>query len=230
MGPRESWLKSGSSVCDRELVALILGTGTAGRSAVDVADAILERFGGLWGLARAETAELEHLDGVGPVRAMRLHAALEAGRRSLQPREAAPLIRTPHDAWRQLSSFLPARRDEELHALYVDRRRRLIAARALTRGSDGFTVVDPRQVFRVAVGLSAHAVILAHNHPSGDPTPSEQDREITRRVAAAGRMLGIQLLDHIIIGTEGWRSLAHEGLLPEWSQEISFTADRADPG
>lgn len=226
MGPRESWLKSGSSaVADAELVALILGTGVTGRSALDVAEGLLGRFGGLWGLTRAETAELELEEGVGPIRAMRLHAALEAGRRSLLPKEVAPVIRTPRDAWRQFAAFMPARRDEELHALYLDRRRRLIARRELTRGSDGFTVVDPRQVFRVAVGLGAHAVILAHNHPSGDPTPSEQDREITRRVAAAGKLLGIALLDHLVIGTEGWASLAQEGLLPQWSQEISFTAE-----
>lgn len=91
-----------------------------------------------------------------------------------------------------------------------------MAHRRLTHGSDAFTVVEPRQVFRYAVGLGASAVILAHNHPSGDPTPSAQDREVTTRVARAGALLGLPLLDHLVAGDGAWVSLAAEGLLPTW--------------
>ena len=99
--------------------------------------------------------------------------------------------------------------------MFLDRRRRPLAIRCLTRGSDGFTVVDPRQILRVAVELGATGIILAHNHPSGGPTPSEHDRTVTRRVARAGDLLGVRLLDHLIVGHEGYRSLAEEGLLDE---------------
>jgi DNA repair protein RadC len=104
--------------------------------------------------------------------------------------------------------------------LFLDRRRRLLAHRALTRGSDAFTVVDPRQVFRVAVGCSASAVILAHNHPSGDPTPSRQDEDVTRRVVQAGRTLGIPVLDHLVVAGARYVSLAESGAVPELGDRV----------
>ena len=106
---------------------------------------------------------------------------------------------------------------EQLHALYLDRRRYPVALRRLTQGSDRYTVVDPRQIFRTAMGVGASAVILAHNHPSGDPAPSEQDCHVTERVARAGETLDIVLLDHLVVGHRGYRSMAEEGLLPQWT-------------
>ncbi len=100
--------------------------------------------------------------------------------------------------------------------MYLDRRRRPLALRALTRGSDAYTVVDPRQVFRVAVAVGASAVILAHNHPSGDPEPSSQDVRITERLAQAGNVVGVPLVDHLVLGSPEFRSMAEEGHLPEW--------------
>jgi DNA repair protein RadC len=219
MLPRETYGHCGpEEFGDIELVALVIGTGIAGRSAVEIAAEILHRFGGLAGISRAAPAELGSVNGVGLARAVRLHAGLEAGRRSVR-REAvgeAP-VRTPADAFARLGPALRGLRDEELHVLLLDRRRRPLAVRRLTRGSDAFTVVDPRQVYREALSQGAAAVVLGHNHPSGDPEPSVQDREVTRRVAAAGRMLGVPLLDHLVVGSPGWTSLAEEGEIQGWS-------------
>ncbi len=218
MGRRERYRVDGPQTFgDAELVALVLGTGSAGRSSLEIAASLLDQFGGLSGLARRQPHELCQVGGVGAERAVRVHAALEIGRRALEPPEPQEPVCSPVHAWRVLAPALTGLQDEELHALYLDRRRRPIARRRLTRGSDAFTVVDPRQVFRVAVGVGASGVILAHNHPSGDPTPSPQDRDITDRVARAGRVLGIPLLDHLVVGAAEWRSLAEEGSLPPWT-------------
>lgn len=198
---------------DTELLALVLGTGAGGRGTLAMAAELLEQFGDLDGIASAQTAELCAVRGVGRARAARVHAALQVGRRSLRrPLEAPSPVTSPEQAAAVLTPALRALVHEELHALYLDRRRRSVAHRRLTRGSDAFTVVDPRQVLRPAVALGASGVILAHNHPSGDPTPSPQDREVTRRVASAGRVVGVQLLDHIVVGDRDWVSLAQFGL------------------
>lgn len=226
MRPRERYCHEGAEgLGDGDMLALVLGTGVAGRSALQIATTLIERFDGLGGVARAQVAELAKVPGVGPNRAIRVHAALEVGRRSVRGRALDTPIHTPDDAWAHLAPALEGLDREELHALYLDRRRRPVGQRSLTRGSDGYTVVDPRQVFRVAVGIGAAAVVLAHNHPSGDPTPSPQDREVTRRVAAAGRVLGIPLVDHLVVGNGRYCSLAAEGALPPWPEEPVWTAE-----
>lgn len=197
---------------------MLLGSGVAGRSVLAIAGQLLDSFGGLSGLARAEPAELLAVPGVGLARAVRLHAALEAGRRATRGQAERPdPVRAPDDAVSWLAPALRGLPHEELHALYLDRRHRPLALRCLTRGSDGLTVVDPRQVFRPAVGLGAAAVVLAHNHPSGDPTPSTMDREVTRRTVKAGEVLGVSLIDHLVIGGSDWVSLAAEGVVPRAS-------------
>lgn len=210
-------VEGGEGVGDAELVALVLETGASGRGALQIAAELLERFGGLPGLASRQPHELRDVGGIGLARAVRLHAALTAGRRSYGAGDRELPVTDPAAAFAWLSPALRGLVDEELHALYLDRRRRPVARRCLTRGNDGFTVVDPRQVFRVAVGVGASGVILAHNHPSGDPTPSPQDRDVTSRVAQAGRVLGIPLLDHLVVGGDRYVSLAAEGELPSWS-------------
>lgn len=217
MKPREQYLCQGpDDLGDVELVALLLGTGAGGRSALAISADLIGRFGGLRGLARAEPERLRSIPGVGQARAVRLHAALEAGRRAnITPLPQPTTVHSPADA---AAVLLPRVRHlpvEELHALYLDRRNHLVGARRLTRGSDGFTVVDPRQVFRPAVELGASGVLMAHNHPSGDPTPSAMDREVTRRTATAGKVLGVRLLDHLVLAGDQWTSLAELGCIPE---------------
>ncbi len=230
MRPRERYGHAGpEGFGDAELLALVLGTGTAGRSAGEIAASLLSRHGSLEALARVHPTELSLEPGVGPARAVRLHAALEAGRRSLrQPGGLPEVIRDADEAWAILGPRLMGLVDEELHALYLDRRGRPLATRRLTRGSDAYTVVDPRQIFREAVSVRAASTILAHNHPSGDPEPSQQDLDITRRVASAGQVLSIPLLDHLVIGRGAWVSLAERGELRPWEAKSAklWTADR----
>ncbi|MFK7929256.1 MAG: DNA repair protein RadC [Myxococcota bacterium] len=212
MDARERYAQNGpAQLGEVELVALVLGTGSGGRSALGIAADLLHRFGGLRGLASAEPGRIANeVQGMGPARAVRLHAGLQAGRRSVGARDHGQTIRTPEAAFELLSPALLPLDVEELHALYLDRRLRLVAYRVLTRGSDGLTIVDPRQVFRPAVQLGASHVVMAHNHPSGDPTPSVMDREVTRRVHRAGQVLGVALVDHLVIASGGWRSLAEQ--------------------
>lgn len=186
-----------------ELVARVLGGG-----AWVAAAALLARFGTVAALARADVAEVGRVRGIGRRRAERLAAALALGRRALESApEAADPVLDAAGAYAWLGPPLLGLGVEELHALYLDRRSRPLAHRRLTRGSDAFTVVDPRQVFRAGVALGAAGVVLAHNHPSGDPTPSPQDREVTRRVAGAGRVVGVDLVDHLVVAGERFTSM-----------------------
>ena len=212
---RETYLHTGPrELGDPELLALVLGTGTRGETALDVARSLIDRFGDLGGVLGAEPQQLGDVRGVGMARAVRIHAALQLGRRALGRRVDRPVIRSAGDAHAALEMGLVGLADEELHGLFLDRRRAVLGQRVLTRGCHAFTIVDPRQIFRVALQLGASAVILAHNHPSDDPTPSEQDVDVTARVARAGRVLGVPLLDHLVVARGAWVSLAQRGHLP----------------
>lgn len=148
--------------------------------------------------------------------------AIDRIRDVLSPASGRPTITSPEAAADVFRPLLAGHIDERLVVAGLDRRRRLIATCVLTIGSSGFTVVDPRQIFRWAIGKcgrsGADAILMAHNHPSGDPTPSSQDADVTERVARAGRVLGIPLLDHLVIGEgRSFRSFAADGTLPPWS-------------
>lgn len=191
---------------DVELLALLIEA-RGGRRAMSIAAELYERAGGLWGLARMMPQEWADIEGIGDLRAVRVHAAIELGRRALQAPISSEPISDASQAYAVLGSRLRGLAEEELVGLFLDRRHRPIAVRRLTHGSDALTVVDPRQIYRVAVAVGACGVILAHNHPSGDPTPSPQDREVTLRVAQAGRILGVPLLDHLVCGAGSYVSL-----------------------
>lgn len=215
MRARERYAQQGPDrFPDDELLALVIGLGDAQRSNLDIARDLLERFGDLRGALDAPVDGLMQVPGLGLARAVRVHAALHAGHRAARPRAvySAPLA-SPQDIWDVLAPMMAGLLVEELHALYLDRRARLLNHRVLTRGSADGTVIDPRQVFRPAVQMGVASVIVAHNHPSGDPTPSTQDITATRRLVAAGRLIGIELVDHLIVGHESWVSLRAEGLL-----------------
>lgn len=205
-------LEGAAALADETLLALILGGRDGGR---DRASQLLAQHRTLDALSRAEPDELRNQAGLTRQQATRVLAALHLGRRSLRRHLAElPTVCSPESAFQVFAPSFTGCETEELHAIYLDRRRRLLARRSLSRGSDQFTVVDPRQIYRPALRLGASAVILAHNHPSGDPTPSHQDREVTRRVGEAGRILGISLLDHLVIADERFVSLAAEGAVP----------------
>ncbi len=222
MLPREHLIQLGpDGLGDADLLALVLGTGVRGMSARHVATEVLAQLGGLRGLARLDASALVSVRGIGPARAARVGAALTLGRRSLRPDLPGHPISTPSLAAEALVPGLRGLAHEELHALYLDRRRAPLGLRSVSRGSDGYTLVDARQIYRTAVHLGAVAVILGHNHPSGDPTPSALDRQVTDSVARAGMVLGIPLLDHLVVGSASYVSLAEQGCLPSWSGEAA---------
>lgn len=137
----------------------------------------------------------------------------------LNPPRRGAVITTSTGAAAHLRAWLDGRRDEALVGVFLDRRRKIIETRVLTRGCDAFCIVDTKQIFRVAVEVGAHALLLAHNHPSGDAEPSVQDRDVTQRVASAGRAIGIALLDHIIMTDDDHVSLAERGELPAYARD-----------
>ena len=159
-------------------------------------------------------AQFAAVDGVGIARAARVAAGLELGRRMAAASEPeAARIRGPADVYRRLGPDLRDLRQEEFHAVLLNAQHRVLREVLVTRGILDASLVHPREVFRAAVAEGASALILVHNHPSGDPTPSAQDREVTRQMAAAGRTLGIPVLDHVIVGDGRWAALSDEGAL-----------------
>jgi DNA repair protein RadC len=196
----------------RELVAILVGSGGSVGSAFHVADRLLAWAGGsVRRLGAADPGSLEGVPGVGAATAARVLAALELGRRGAAWAEGDDeSIRGPADVFRRMGARLRDLPQEEFHALLLNTRHRVIREVAVTRGILDASLIHPREVFRVAVVEGAAGVILVHNHPSGDPTPSPEDRAVTRQLAEAGRALGIPVLDHVVIGDGAWRSVGGE--------------------
>lgn len=164
-------------------------------------------------------ASIDALMGVGlsEAQARRVRAAFAVAEAGLRPSPAQPpAISGPNDAWGWFHPHMRGLAVEEVHALYLNRRNHVLGRRMISRGSDGFAVVDARMVLRPAVEMGAHGVVLAHNHPSGDPSPSRQDREVTVRLNLACRTLGLRLLDHLILAGDQYTSFAEEGTLSNY--------------
>jgi DNA repair protein RadC len=213
--PRERLLAKGpDALSDAHLLAILLRTGRRDFSAVQVALEILDQVGGVGGLAQSGVEELCAIQGVGPAKAAQLKAAVELGRRSM----AAPLstgtrISSSADLFKH---FHPALRDlkrEVFKVVLLDAKNTVVKEATVSEGSLTLSIVHPREVFAFAVRESAAAVIFLHNHPSGDPAPSLEDRQLTDRLAAAGQLLGIRVLDHLIIGDGRYVSFADQGWL-----------------
>lgn len=193
-----------------ELLALLLGRADA----LDLAQELLVCFGSLHRLARASRAALKRVRGIGPAQAARLAAALELGRRlQLPDGEAQPRVSCPSDAVALLAPAMAALDQEELRVILLDTRNRVIATRTIYRGSLNTSVVRVGEIFRPAIEAPAAAIIVAHNHPSADPSPSPEDVQVTRQVVQAGKLLDIEVLDHLIIAGGGRHvSLKERGL------------------
>jgi len=213
--PREKLLARGAEVLGtNELLAVVLGTGTPRLSALELANEILSSAGGLTGLAHLSPNGLARLKGLKTARTTRLVAALELGRRMLtEPSEPRPIFRTPDDVGKYLLPRFGAKPVEEFGLLILDTRNRLKRLQVISRGSLNGSLVHPREVFREAVALQAAGLVLFHNHPSGDPTPSREDLSLTRRLREAGNIMGIEVLDHVIVGRGRFVSLKEKGLL-----------------
>ena len=209
--PRERLFGQGAEVLsDDELLALLLGAGGGGRS-LDTARHLLREHGGLAGLARADARELRARRGLGPARTAALLASLELGRRVAGRRlREGSAVRDPADVYRHLHPRLRDAPQERFLALLLDGRHRLIREEPISRGTLTASLVHPREVFRPALRACAAALVLVHNHPSGDPRPSPEDREVTRRLVRAGALLGISVLDHVVVAERGYASLREE--------------------
>ena len=215
--PRERLLRQGrEALTDAELIALVLGSGGAGDAGHRVAERVLRDHGGLLGLAACGPEELARTRGIGVAKAGSLIGALEIGRRLTTRRlERGSTIRGPEDVFDHFHSSLRLAAQERFVTLMLDGRHRVCGEAVVSQGTLTASLVHPREVFRPAVRAGAAALILAHNHPSGDPAPSREDREITERLLRAGYLLGVSILDHVIVADHGFTSLREEGLL-DW--------------
>jgi DNA repair protein RadC len=213
--PREKLLRLGATALgDNELVALILGSGCRGADALDVANEVLRVRGGLHGLARSTCGDLAGVAGIGSAKAAQVVAALEIGRRALGHAPGARIqLRTPRDAASYLLPAFGARPVEHFGVVLLDTKHRVLRSTVVASGTLNTTIVQPRDVFREAMVGGAAAVIAFHNHPSGDPTPSPDDIELTRRLAAAGALIGIDLVDHVVLGDARYCSFKEMGRL-----------------
>jgi DNA repair protein RadC len=214
--PRERlWAIGAAALTGQELLAIVLGTGCAGRDALAVAGALLERVeGSLRRLAARPPAELAGVPGVGRGKAARVTAALELGRR-VEAEETPPpeRIRGPADVHRYYAARLRDLAVEEFHVLALGSQSQVQGDLLITRGILNSSLVHPREVFRAAIAEAAAGIIVVHNHPSGDPTPSADDRAVTRQLVEAGRMLDVPVYDHVIVGGDRYVSFAEAGLL-----------------
>lgn len=211
--PRERLLARGpDALADAELLAVILGSGLRGTNVLELARALLAHHGGLPGLAEASVDELCREPGLGEARAAVVRAALELGRRAVgaRPTRGQRLGRAS-EVWSHFRARLACLSVEEFWALGLDARHRLKVELCVARGCLTGVEVHPRDVFRPLIREAAAAVIFCHNHPSGDPTPSRQDVELTFRLREVGQLCGITVLDHVVVGEEGFVSMADRG-------------------
>jgi len=198
-----------------ELVAILLGTGERGRDAAGLAGLLLDRAGGsLRNLAARPAGELTRTRGIGPAKAARLLAALELAARLLaEQRPVLPRVRDPADVAALLGPRLRDLAVEEFHVLALDSQSRVRRDVLVSRGLLNSALVHPREVFRAAIAEAAAGIIVVHNHPSGDPTPSAEDRAVTRQLSEAGRLLDLPVYDHVIVAGDRFVSFVTAGLL-----------------
>lgn len=200
-----------AKLSNADLLATILRTGSAQESAIQLATRLLEHFDGLYGLAQAQPSDLQRI-GIAGAQAAQIVAALELSKRLLTPGAERPTIATAEDAARFVAdmAFL---QQEHVRVILLDTGRRVIAAPTVYVGTIKTSAVRVAEIFREAISRNSAAIVLAHNHPSGDPTPSPEDVELTHTLANAGRLLDITLVDHVIIGRERCVSLREQGFL-----------------
>lgn len=213
--PRERMEIAGAEgLSDRELLAIILASGNRERNVLELAEEILNRYGGLYGLVGLSMQELMENRGIGQAKATTVLAVLEIGRRiSGHHMDYRPLIGSSKEAAQLLMEKMRYLDREHFKALLLNTKNAVLGIEDISIGTLNSSMVHPREVFKNAIKKNAYSVLLGHNHPSGDCTPSEEDIEITKRLVEAGKIIGIQVLDHIIIGDKIYYSFKENGLL-----------------
>jgi len=212
--PRERLLNYGpSALSSAELLAIILRTGTQRENVVQMAHRLLIEFDGLAGLARAGASELMGHKGMGPAKVTQVKAALELGRRMLiASPDDRPQIRSPADAANLVMTEMSLLEQEQLRVMLLDTKNRVMTTKTVYKGSLNTSMIRVGELFRDAIRANCAALIVIHNHPSGDPTPSPEDIAVTRQIFDAGRLLDIEVLDHLVIGQQRFVSLKERGL------------------
>ncbi len=217
--PRERLERLGAAaLSDVELLAILLGTGTRGADALEVARRLLAEFDSLSGLARTPVSRIARERGIGRAKAVHLAASFELGNRLARERVERARIDRPERVYELLGGEMRTLRVETLRVILLDARYRLVRVQPISSGTLNESLAHPREIFEPAILHAAYAMILAHNHPSGDPTPSEADRRLTRRLAEGAALLQIELLDHVVVGVPqgekpGYFSFKEAGLL-----------------
>jgi DNA repair protein RadC len=213
--PREKLQRVGASALgDNELLAIVLGHGRENASALDIANAVLEGVAGLDRLARARYDELRAIRGIGAARAAQIVAAVELGRRTLTRGSRERIqITSPRVLAEMLLPQYGSRAVEQFGVVLLDTKHRVLRTTVVTVGTLDASIVHPREIFREAASAGAAAIVLFHNHPSGDPEPSHDDVTLTRRLVAAGILMGIDVVDHVILADARYCSLREKGLL-----------------
>ena len=213
--PRERLYWNGvDALADAELLALQLGSGRRGKSAVEVAREVLAAYGSLSGVAGRDVTELAKLPGVGPAQAARLVAAVELSRR-LRARTpgARTVLSSPGDVYAAFGPLMEDLPREVCRVALLDAQNGLLRDVVVSEGTLSASLVHPREVFKPAILEGAASIILLHNHPSGDPTPSREDLRLTRQLAEAARLMDLRIHDHVVIGRGRWVSLAEKGII-----------------
>lgn len=213
--PRERLLKEGvQALTDIELLAILLRTGSPGGSVLELAAVVLNHFRSLRELLQASIEELSNIKGIGPAKAAQVKAALEFGRRVTEQKiDDRAVIRHPEDAADLVMEEMRSLDREQFRALLLNTKHQLIGREIISIGTLNSSMAHPRELFKNAIKRSAAAMILVHNHPSGDPAPSQEDIGITKRMMEAGGIIGIEILDHLIVGDNRFVSLKARGLM-----------------
>ncbi len=215
--PREKFLRQGmSSLSNAELIAILISTGTRKQSAIDLARLVLQQAGNdLHLLSKSSLAEMVKISGIGPTKAIRIQACFELARRKKATIPAIrPKIRCSQDAWKLLDGVLTDLKHEEFWILLLNRSNQIIDQVRISQGGISGTVTDVRLILNAAVEKLASGLIIAHNHPSGNLSPSDADLKITKKIKEAALLLDLSLLDHLILSDQGYLSMADDNLMP----------------
>lgn len=213
--PRERMISYGAEALSHaELLAILLRTGSRDESAIHLATRILQQVGTIRQLVDLSIEELTEIKGIGTAKAIQIKAGIELGRRiSRTGKEDAMVIRSPRDAADLLIEQMRYLQKEHFVCLFLNTKNHIISQETLSMGSLNASIVHPREIFRAAIKCSSASIICAHNHPSGDPTPSPEDISLTRRLVEAGQIIGIEVLDHLVIGDMKFVSLKEQGFM-----------------